>query len=143
MPNGHGRNWVRVCAAVDGYRQRYGRWPVRVRIAPQALADLADHILTPEGLAVVNEKIQLIAEEDAEMIAEGPNGETYCYGNEGFPTEDIRPSAEEHFGRAILRPEPQVDSDYVLGWDAEGNPVTPAAKKIGKIDPNNLKRSGQ
>lgn len=141
MPNGHDRNWIRVCGAVDGFRQRYGRWPLRVRIMPGAFADLVNHILTPDGFVVVNSKFELVAEDDAEMIAEGPDGETYCYGKEGFPTQDVSPSTGKYFGEAILRPEPPIDTDSILGWDAEGNPVTPAAKKIGKIDPKDPKRS--
>lgn len=143
MPNGHDKNWVRVCGAVDGFRQRFGRWPVRVRVMPGAIVDLVDSILTPAGFAVVNSKFELVAEEDAEMTAEGPDDETYCYGTEGFPTEDVRPSTFEYFGQAILRPEPPVDVGSILGWDAEGNPVTPGAKKVGKIDPKNPKRSLQ
>lgn len=137
MANGHDKNWIRVCGAVDGFRQRYGHWPVRVRVMPEALANLVNSILTPEGLAVVNSKFELVVEDGAEMIAEGPDGETYCYGTEGFATEEVRPSTGEYFGHAILRPEPPFDTDSICMWDPEGNPVTPAAKKIGKIDPNN------
>jgi len=27
MPNGDDKNWVRLCAALDGFFGRYGRWP--------------------------------------------------------------------------------------------------------------------
>src|SRR5262249_16177409 len=48
MPNGHDKNWVRLCAAIDGFRVRYGHWPMRVRIFPISLADIRDHLFTPE-----------------------------------------------------------------------------------------------
>lgn len=143
MANGHDKNWVRVCAAVDGFRQRYGHWPLRVRLMPISLDDLVNNILTPDGFAVVSSKFELVGDEGAEMIAEGLNGKTYCYGTEGFPDGHVDPSTFAYFGQAILQPEPPFDTDSFLGWDAEGNPITPGAKKIGKIDLNNLKRSDQ
>jgi hypothetical protein len=31
MPNGIDKNWMRMCAAINGFRARYQRWLVRVR----------------------------------------------------------------------------------------------------------------
>ena len=34
MPNGADKNFVRLCAALNGFRLRYGKWPTRVVIYP-------------------------------------------------------------------------------------------------------------
>lgn len=105
MPNGDDASWVRVCAAIDGFRVRYGRWPARVRLFAVALEDLRDHVLTPEGFAVVASIIELVADEAAPMIAEGAEGESYNYGREGFPSPKPNEPAREWFGQAILLPD--------------------------------------
>jgi hypothetical protein len=105
VPNGDDANWIRVCAAIDGFRSRYGRWPARVRLFPGSLEDIRDHILTPPGFAVVSSILELVADEHAPMIAEGAEGESYNYGQEGFPSPRPEEPALEWFGQAILRPD--------------------------------------
>jgi hypothetical protein len=97
MPNGHDRNWVRVCAAVDGFYIRYNRWPTRVRLFPVALADLRDHLFTPDDYARITSKVSLIPD-DAPVIAEDDTGASYNYGKESFPKRRPSLSAEEWFG---------------------------------------------
>lgn len=104
MPNGDDGDWIRVCAAIDGFRVRYGRWPTRVRLFPGALESIRDHVLTPEGFAVVSSVVELVVDQ-APMIAEGAEGESYNYGKEGFPRPRPEEKASIWFGQAILRPE--------------------------------------
>ena len=93
MPNGHDKNWIRVCAAIEGFRVRHGRWPTRVRLFPVALAELRDHLFTPDDFAKITSKIALVPD-DAPMIAEDDTGASYNYGKEGFSKKkpDIRAS---------------------------------------------------
>jgi hypothetical protein len=95
VPNGDDASWVRVCAAIDGFRTRYGRWPARVRLLPAALDGLRDHVFTAEGFAVVASVVQLVADETAPMIAEGAEAESYNYGREGFPSPRLDEPARE------------------------------------------------
>ncbi len=97
MPNGHDKNWVRLCGAIDGFRARYGRWPTRVRIFPASLADIRDNVLTPEDYARIVAKVTLVADE-AEMVAEDDMGGSYNYGQEGFPSKRPTPQAAEWLG---------------------------------------------
>ena len=83
MPNGGDKNWVRLCAVIDGYRARYGVWPARIRMWSVIINDLRDHILTPESFAYLESKIDLV-EEGVGMIAEGEDDESYDYAAEGF-----------------------------------------------------------
>jgi hypothetical protein len=105
MPNGGDRNWVRVCAAIDGFRVRFGRWPRRVRVMPLAFDDLVAHVLTPIGFALVSSSVELVPEEDAGMIAEDGSGAEYSYGQEGFPEGEPDPPTRAWFGEAVLRPD--------------------------------------
>ena len=105
MPNGDDATWVRVCAAIDGFRARYGRWPTRVRLFPAALEGLRDHVLTPQGFAVVVSVIELAPDEAAPMIAEGAAGESYNYGREGFVSPRPEETTRDWFGQAILLPD--------------------------------------
>lgn len=109
MPNGNDRDWVRFCAAIDGFRSQFGRWPVRVRLFPDALLDIRDHILTPEGFAQVESRVELVPDDDASMIAEDDSGARYNYGQSGFPETPPDTSAMEWFGNPGLRPEAAED----------------------------------
>jgi hypothetical protein len=105
MPNGDDADWVRVCAAIDGFRVRHGRWPSRVRLFPVALEGLRDHVLTPAGFAVVQSVVELVADAQAPMVAEDGSGATYNFGWEGFVRPRPDEPARDWFGQAILRPE--------------------------------------
>ena len=82
MPNGHDRNWIRLCAAVDGFRARYGKWPSRIRLHPLCLDDLRD-MFAPDDFRHLSQSLELIAD-DSPFIAEDTDGRSYSYGDEGF-----------------------------------------------------------
>lgn len=102
MPNGHDKNWIRLCAAIDGFRLRHGRWPTRVRMHQLSLEDL-QRLFKRSDLAKIQAKIKLVAE-DASMIAEDESGAQYDYGQEGFPSERPRPAAADWLG---VKPPPE------------------------------------
>lgn len=103
MPNGDDATWVRVCAAIDGFRTRYGRWPTRVRLFAGALENLRDYVLTPAGFEVVLGIVRLVADDQATMVAEDATGALYNYGQEGFAKPRPDEPARVWFGEAILR----------------------------------------
>lgn len=102
MPNGHDRNWVRICAAIDGFRLRYGRWPTRVRLLPATLADIRENVFRPKDYAKIIAKVDLIPD-DSGIIAEDDVGGSYSYGESGFPPSRPDPPAKEWFG---IKPKP-------------------------------------
>ena len=104
MPNGADKNLIRFLGAVDGFRSSYGRWPESVRIHPESLQNLREHVLTKESFATVCAKVRLIPDEDARIDAEDAEGNRYSYGEQGFPKERPTPRAEEWFG-VELRPD--------------------------------------
>ena len=97
VPIGHDKNWIRLLGALDGFRAKYGTWPSRVRIFPQALAGLREHLFTPEAFAQLLAKVELIADE-APMVAEDSAGNSYSYGAEGFPSSPPEPDARTWLG---------------------------------------------
>lgn len=85
MPNGIDKNWMRMCAAVNGFRARYQHWPVRMRILEDAISPL----FTPESLAKISEKLELV-EDGSLFIAEDDASNSYNYAEEGLsPKPDI------------------------------------------------------
>jgi hypothetical protein len=94
MPNGSDCNWIRFCAAVDGFRYRFGEWPSVVRLGSGYVADL-QHILGDKGFETLQEKLTLRIDEQANFIAEDEAGRTYDYSSEGFSPEQPSPSAIE------------------------------------------------
>jgi hypothetical protein len=78
MPNGIDKNWMRMCAAINGFRARFQSWPVRVRLPEDAISGL----FTPKSLAKIEEKLTLV-EDGSPYIAEDDTGGSYNYGKEG------------------------------------------------------------
>ena len=97
MANGHDKNWIRLCGAIDGFYVRHGRWPTRVRIYPGALANIRDYLFTSEDYAKIVAKVVLIPDE-APMVAEDDMGGSYSLGQDGFPSHRPTPRAAEWFG---------------------------------------------
>jgi hypothetical protein len=54
------------------------------------LADIRDHLFTPEDYDQILAKGALVADE-AVMVAEDDQGGSYSYGKEGFPSESPAP----------------------------------------------------
>lgn len=80
MPNGIDKNWSRMCAAIDGYRNRYGSWPTMFRLPKGAI----EHLFTEETLARIGEKIKLVEYDGSPFMAEDNQGRSYQYGEESF-----------------------------------------------------------
>ncbi|MBV9492130.1 MAG: hypothetical protein JO069_20745 [Verrucomicrobia bacterium] len=93
MPNGHDKNWVRLCITLAGFRARYGRWPSRVRLPRACLADLRDDLLTKEDFAKITERLTLVPDERA-LVAEDDQGASFTYG-ETFSRPNRAASARE------------------------------------------------
>jgi hypothetical protein len=90
MPNGHDKNWYRLCGAIDGFRLRYGRWPIRVRMHRLSLQDFG-YLFSREDFTRITAKVELLSY-DGPMVAEDDSGASYNYNTEGFPDRapDVR-----------------------------------------------------
>jgi hypothetical protein len=97
MPNGDDKNLIRLLGAIEGFRVRHGTWPTRVRIYPRMLQNIREHLLSPESFAKLTEKVQLIADE-APVVAEDDQGNSYSYGAEGFLASSPDPRARDWLG---------------------------------------------
>ena len=102
MPNGDDKNWCRLCAAIDGFRERYGRWPTRVRMPEGYIRDIA-HCFTVRDFLTVTAKIQFVSD-DALFLVEDDEGGSYRYC-EGDFTRTLRTSASAWFG---VSPKPDL-----------------------------------
>jgi len=85
-----------MCAAINGYRARYNKWPKRVRVAKFFPEELV-HVATQEQLKILASKTELIVDGSG-YIAEGDLNESYNYEREGFPDKQPDISAQEWIG---------------------------------------------
>ena len=106
MPNGVGKNWVRMCAAIDGFRVRYRSWPRQVRMSVRQIDDIKS-VFKPETFKRLESRINLVAGANASVVAEDERGRAYDYGKAGFPRKKPRPDAASWLG---------VEPDIPL-WD--------------------------
>lgn len=88
MPNGEDKNWIRLCATVDGFYARYGRWPTRVRLCAMELNDLRDHLFSPKRWGRITSRLKFVVEPGVGFIAEDERG-----------TFDYRDAQETDFAR--------------------------------------------
>ncbi len=65
MPNGWNKNWIRLCAVVDGFPALYGAWPTRVRMSPVILDDLINNVFDPASFAQIESKLNLVRDDVA------------------------------------------------------------------------------
>jgi len=78
MPNGHDKNWIRVCVTINGFRARHGHWPTQVRLPARCLANIRDDLFTPEDYACIVAKITFVEDESC-MMALDADGRTSKY----------------------------------------------------------------
>jgi hypothetical protein len=71
-----------MCAAIDGFRARYGIWPQRVRTPKDAITPL----FMEATLSKINELVTVV-EDGSTFIAEDDLGRRYNYAEEGFTME--------------------------------------------------------
>lgn len=96
MPNGEDKNWVRLCAALDGFFVRYGHWPSRIRVPAYALEDFR-HLFTPQSLHQLLDRFEVVIDSD-HFAAEGNGGRRYDYMVESFPSSRPATSAPMWLG---------------------------------------------
>jgi hypothetical protein len=99
MPNGADKNYVRLCAALDGFKARHGHWPIRVVVPPAILDNLRERVFDPAGFADVLKKVDLVVGEG--FRAEDDSGRMFHYGREASPERPPVPAAREWLGVKI------------------------------------------
>lgn len=83
MPNGEGKNWIRLCGAIDGFRSRHESWPTIIRLGSTYLDNIRS-ILKPNEYIKLLTKLNIVVD-NVHIIAEDDSGRNYDYEKEGFP----------------------------------------------------------
>ena len=85
-----GSNFTRVMESIDGFRQKYGRWPTQLVLGKDILYYLKNENLTEEGYKKFSEKFQIIEGNDFDIIAKGLDNKYFDYACEGWdmPKDD-------------------------------------------------------
>jgi hypothetical protein len=86
MPNGESKNWIRFCAAIEGFRSRYGKWPSTVKVL-DFFPDELERVLSEADHAKLLSKINVIGD-DSPFVAIDESGNSYDYGHEGFSEKE-------------------------------------------------------
>ena len=97
MPNGYDKNWVRACAAIEGFRVRFGAWPTKL-ILERFIAEDLRGLFTKKSLSIMQEKISIISVDEVTVRAEDDQGRSYDYANSGFSRDKPDIEAEEWLG---------------------------------------------
>ena len=105
MPNGADKNWVRLRAAINGFRLRHGHWPTQIRLHPVSLANLRDHVFEQGVFRQIEQRLTFVPDDKAGMVAQDASGAEYNYGTEGFPPTRPDVDAREWLGNPRLNPQ--------------------------------------
>jgi len=97
MPNGATKNWVGLCAAIDGFRGRYKAWPSCILIGELEYENLKE-VFLPEAFSMIEQKLKFVILKDLGMAAEDQQGRRYDYAQEGFPMTAPDISARDWLG---------------------------------------------
>ncbi|MEX2282390.1 MAG: hypothetical protein WEE89_07895 [Gemmatimonadota bacterium] len=124
MPNGEDKNWVRLCATVDGFKHRYGSWPTEIRLPALCLCDLKEHLFTPADVSRIEAKIRLVVDEDR-FRATDAHGNSSDYLSEDFP--DL---AHEDTAQAWFDVEPRHISQDFTATRVSGDSVLTHVRKL-------------
>jgi hypothetical protein len=71
----------RIVATVNAYRQRYGKWPVKISMDAGMFEALPRDIFTPLGWEMMASKLTLASIDKGTVIAEGDDGTSFDYEN--------------------------------------------------------------
>lgn len=104
MPNGIDKNWKRMCAAINGFRVRYGAWPTKMRLPEGAIREL----FTKETLTRLEEKLTFVYD-GSPYIAEDEKGRSFNYAEERF--HDLPPDIQARDWLNV-EPDSQMVKDY-------------------------------
>ena len=99
--NGFDQNWIRLCAAIDGFYVSYRKWPSRVLLCADVIEDLKVSVFSQESFAKLAATVDLVAS-GSPIVAQDDEGNEYSYGERGFPENRPPVSAADWLG---LRPD--------------------------------------
>jgi hypothetical protein len=79
-----GQTLARILGAIEGFYVTFGEWPSAIRLTPGYIEHLQNEVLPPEAFSKLIEKVALIPDVSATVVAENSSGQRYDYGSSGF-----------------------------------------------------------
>lgn len=79
-----GQTLARILGAIEGFSVTFGEWPSAIRLTPGYIKHLQNEVLPPEAFSKFIEKVALVPDESATVVAENSSGHHYNYGSSGF-----------------------------------------------------------
>jgi len=99
LPGGY---LARTLETLNGFKDKYGHWPTKLRLPATALEALRDKHLTPPGFQTLQSKLELIPAENEGLVAEDEAGLRFDYTKEGWLGRKPPPGSDEWLWRAKL-----------------------------------------
>lgn len=96
--NTGGQSLSRVLAAVEGFFVTHGAWPTSIRLTPGYIEHLQGVALSPVGFSRLTEKLALVPDPSATVVAQNDLGLRYDYGATGFPKDKPPVRARDWIG---------------------------------------------
>jgi hypothetical protein len=93
-----GQTLARILGAIEGFYVTFGEWPSAIRLPPGYINHLQNEVLPPEAFSKFIEKVALVPDESATVVAEDSGGQRYNYGSSGFSKVKPPISAREWLG---------------------------------------------
>jgi len=92
----------RVLETLNGFKDKYGHWPTKLRLPTPAYEALRDKHLTRAGFEALQSKLELVAGENEHLVAEDEAGLKFDYTNEGWLGAKPPSGSDEWLWRAKL-----------------------------------------
>lgn len=85
-----GGNLVRIGQAIDGFKNKYGYWPIALQIETETLDMLKKYHLTDEGFKQLSGFVPVITVAgNVGIVTIGINEHKFDYGSEGWSGEPL------------------------------------------------------
>lgn len=99
---------MRVIEALNGFNRKHGYWPSTLTADCALISFLATTALTPLGFFLLQSKVELIEGAKGDIVANGRDGDSFSYSNEGWQDLPMREGAGVFDARAWLG----LDADF-------------------------------
>ena len=97
-----GGHLSRVLETLNGFKDKYGHWPTKLRLPTPAYEALRDKHLTRAGFQALQSKLELLAGEHEHLVAEDEAGLKFDYTKEGWLAGRAPSGSDEWLWRAKL-----------------------------------------
>jgi hypothetical protein len=98
----YGGHLSRTLETLNGFKDKYGAWPTKLRLPPLALEALREQHLTASGFAALSSRLELIVGDYEALTAEDDAGLKFDYSKEGWSGKRAPKGADQWLWNVAL-----------------------------------------